>query len=183
MGIGLAEVFNCFGLNMADGDTEPEQPYKRFRGDYGQSDEERQSRLVDEVESGDEHRSPQQPSDQIYWPDSSRTQQLRFPDDRTDESYLVLETEEEAVKPKPHGATRTQHPSDTSDSDTTTDGSSGDAGVAMNSQPKPRRGLPKRTCTPDDGTGDDDTGSEKSEIIKSSEGELIVIKSTALVDD
>ena len=113
-------------MSMTDGDV------RRFRGDYGQSaDEEERSNPPDEIESVNEHRSPQQ---QIYLPKSISTQhhQLRFPENRTDESYLVLEAEE-PVKSKPcaHGATAMRRPSDTS-------GSLSDDGITMGHQ-QPRK--------------------------------------------
>ena len=121
---------------MADSDDEPQHHYKRFRGDYGQSaDEEQQLNQSDEVESVNQHRSPQQ---QIYLPGSSSQHRLRFPENRIDESFLVLEAEK-PVKSKPRGATvMRQRPSDTSGTETT-DHSSSDAGVTMGYQPKPRR--------------------------------------------
>ena len=160
---------------MAEGDAEPQHPYKRFRGDYGQSDEEQQSNpLDDEVESVNEHRSPQQPTDQIYLPDSMVQHPLRFPDNRTDEGYLVLPDSEaeETVKSKPRArrATAKRRPSETTT--TTTDDSSSDAGVTMDSQSKPRQRSSKRSRTPDNGTGDDDTGSETSVVVKPSAGGL-----------
>ena len=159
---------------MADGaDAEPQHPYKRFRGDYGQSDEEQQSNPPDdEVEPVNEHRSPRQPTDQIYLPDSTMQHPLRFPDNCTDEGYLVLRNPEaeETVKSKPRGAAAKRRPSETTT--TTTDGSSSDAGVTMDSQSKPRRRSSKRSRTPDNGTGDDDTGSETSVVVKPSAGGL-----------
>ncbi len=149
---------------MADGGAEQQHPYKRFRSDYGQSDEEWQSQLL----QVDDHRSPQQ---QIYLPESRTPYSLRFPENHVDESYLVLE-EDVTVKSKPCGATAMRHPSDVSGTDTTTDDSSNDAGITMGSQPRPRRRSSKRSRTPDDGTGDDDTGSEASVVVKSSAGEL-----------
>ena len=155
---------------MTDSDAgEPQNPLKRFRGDYGQSaDEEQRSNPPDEIESVNEHRSPQQ---QIYMPESISTQhhQLRFPENRTDESYLVLEAEE-PVKSKPHahGATAMRRPSDTS-------GSSSDDGIAMGYQ-QPRkphqRSSKKRPLIAADDARDDDTGSERNEVVESMEGEF-----------
>lgn len=165
---------------MADDDGEPQNPLKRFRGDYGPSaDEEQQSNPPDdEVEPVNEHRSPQQPTDEIYFPESSATQYpLRFPDDCADEGYLVLRDPEaeETVKSKPRrrGATAKRRPSETTTT-TTTDDSLGDAGVTMESRSKPRQRSTKRSRTldPSNGTGDDDTGSETGVIVKSSAGEL-----------
>ena len=147
---------------MTDGDA------KRFRGDYGQSaDEEQQSNPPDEIESVNEHRSPQQ---QIYLPESStQHHQLRFPENRTDESYLVLEAEEPVrSKPHAHGATAMRRPSDTS-------GSSSDDGITMGYQQprKPRRrSSKKRSLTAADDARDDDTGSERNEVMESMEGEF-----------
>lgn len=149
---------------MAEGGTESHP--KRFRGDYGQSDEERQrleQHPPDEVDSGDDHRSPQQLL--IYLPPSTTHQPLRFPDKGVDESYLVLE-EDATVKSKPCGATVTRQPSGT---DTTTDDSSSDVDVTMGSRPKPpRRQSSKRSRTPDNDRGNDETGSEASVVVKSS---------------
>ena len=154
---------------MTDSDGEPRNPLKRFRGDYGQSaDEEQRSNPPDEVESVDEHRSPQQ---QIYLPESStQHHRLRFPENRTDESYLVLEAEEPVKsKPRAHGATAMRRPSDTS-------GSSSDDGIIMGYQPKKsrRRSSKKRSCTVDaaDEARDDDTGLERNEVMESTEGEF-----------
>ncbi len=150
---------------MGDSDDEPQNPLKRFRGDYGQSaDEEQQLNPpdCDEVESVNEHRSPQQ---QIYLPDSGTRQQLRFPENCPDESYLVLEAKEPVKsKPRAHGATATRRPSDTS-------GSSSDDGIGYQPRKARRRSSKKRSRTVHD-TRDDDTGSERNEVVESREGEL-----------
>jgi hypothetical protein len=163
---------------MGDRDDEPRNPLKRFRGDYGQSaDEEQQSNPPDhddEVESVNEHRSPQQ---QIYLPDSDTQQRLRFPENRTDESYLVLEAEGPVKsKPRAHGATAIRRPSDTS-------GSSSDDGITMGYQPPKahRRSSKKRSRAVDD-TRDDDTGSERNEVVESREGELIGFSVVTIVE-
>ena len=146
-------------MSMADGDGEPQNPLKRFRGDYGQS--------ADEIEYVNEHRSPQQ---QIYVPEfSTQHHQLRFPENRTDESYLVLEPEE-PVKSKPHthGATAMRRPSDTS-------GSLSDDGITMgHQQPRKsrRRSSKKRSLAAADDDRDDDTGSERNEGVENMEGEF-----------
>lgn len=157
---------------MEDSDDKLQHPCKRFRNDYGQSaDEEQRPHPPDEVEVVNQHRSPQQ---QLYSLESDTQYRLRFPENRTDESYLVLEAEE-PVKSKPRGATGMYHPSDTSGTETT-DHSSSDAGVATGYRPKPRRrASKKRSRTPDDDTRDDDTTSERSEMIESREGELAMI--------
>ena len=150
-------------------EDKPQHPLKRFRGDYGQSaDEEQQSHLPNDVEIVNKHRSPQQ---QIYVLGSSARCQLRFPENCTDESYLVLEAEE-PVKSEPRGATAMRRPSDTSGTETT-DRSSSDAGITMVHQPKPRRrASKKRSRTVDDDTSGDNTGSGRNEMIESKEGEL-----------
>lgn len=143
---------------MADSDAEPpKHPYKRFRSDYGE-------------DIGDDHRSPQQ---QIYnLLESGAQHHLRFPENRADESYLVLEADA-TVKSKPCGATAIPHPSDTSGTETTVEDSSSDAGVAMGCQSKRRQQSPKkRSRTPDDDLGDDETGSERNEKVECREGEL-----------
>lgn len=157
---------------MEDSDEKLQHPCKQFRNDYGQSaDEEQQPHPPNEVEVVNQHRFPQQ---QLYLLESNTPCRLRFPENRTDESYLVLEAEE-PVKSKPRGAAAMHHPSDTSGTETT-DHSSSDAGVATGYRPKPRqRASKKRSRTPDDDTRDDDTTSEGSEMIESREGELAMI--------
>ena len=112
-------------------------------------------------------------TDQIYLPDSTTQHPLRFPNNCVDESYLVLQDPEaeETVKSKPRGATAKWCPLETSTS-TTTDDSSSDAGVTMDSQSKPRQRTFKRSRAPDNGTGDDCTGSETSVVVKPSAGGL-----------
>ena len=86
---------------MADGDAEPQHPYKKFRGDYGQSDDEQQSNPSDdENEPVNKHRSPQQPT--YYLPDSTVQHPLCFPDNGTGDDDTGSETSV-IVKPSAGG--------------------------------------------------------------------------------
>lgn len=152
-------------------DDVPRHPFKRFRGDYGQSaDEQQQLNPPDEVEFVNEHRSPQQ---QIFSLDSNADLRLRFPENRPDETYLVLEAED----PVPHRATATHHLSDASGTETT-DHSLSDAGVTVGryQRAKPRRRSSKKRprTVDDDSRDDDDTGSERNEVMESREGESAI---------
>ena len=72
----------------------------------------------------------------------------------------------EVEESKPHRATAKHRPSETTT--TTIDDSSSDAGVTMGYQPKPCWRSPKERSHAAD---DDDTASERIEIVESREGE------------
>lgn len=111
-----------------------------------------------DVEEQYVHRPLPNDRDRVYTPETFKTGSLRYPHKGSDETYLVLESEEEAVKSKPP---KVSHPPGSDDSDTT---DSNGVGVAKQAKPKQKSAM-TRPDSPSGGDGDTESISEASNII------------------